>query len=110
MLCLVALLDGPGKRTSISVDSHRNTDGTNDNESATSNDDAENSSVGIPLRSIEAVAAHVPFIEAARAKVMSEMENMVLTGLTTLVRSSPDSFKVITWFIITLDDSVLTSY
>lgn len=40
----------------------------------------------ISLRSINAVAAHIPFIEEARAKVASEMENMVLTGLTTLVR------------------------
>ena len=35
----------------------------------------------IPLRSINAVAAHVPFIESARSKITSEMESMVLEGL-----------------------------
>lgn len=35
----------------------------------------------IPLRSIHAVAAHVPFIESARSKITSEMESMVLEGL-----------------------------
>ena len=39
----------------------------------------------IPLRSINAVATHVPFIEDARTKVTAEMESMVLTGLATLV-------------------------
>jgi hypothetical protein len=47
---------------------------------------SDNATTGIPLRSVHAVAAHVPFIEDARTKVTSEMENMVLTGLTTLVR------------------------
>ncbi|KAG5637228.1 hypothetical protein H0H81_005350 [Sphagnurus paluster] len=40
-----------------------------------------------PLRSINAVAAHIPSIEEARAKVTNEMESMVLTGLTTLNQS-----------------------
>jgi hypothetical protein len=35
----------------------------------------------IPLRSINAVAAHVPSIESARSKITSEMESMVLEGL-----------------------------
>ena len=39
-----------------------------------------------PLRSINVVDAFVPFIEESRRKVTSEMENMVLTGLATLVR------------------------
>lgn len=43
----------------------------------------------IPLRSVNAVAAHIPFIEDAREKVTAEMQAMVLTGLSTLVRPSP---------------------
>jgi conserved oligomeric Golgi complex subunit 5 len=41
--------------------------------------------VTIPLRSIDAVTAHVAFIEEAQAKVTAEMESMILTGLHTLV-------------------------
>ncbi|KDQ57683.1 hypothetical protein JAAARDRAFT_156584 [Jaapia argillacea MUCL 33604] len=41
----------------------------------------------IPLRSINAVSAHVPFIEAARTKITTEMESMVLIGLSTLNQS-----------------------
>ncbi|KAL5528268.1 hypothetical protein ACEPAF_7404 [Sanghuangporus sanghuang] len=44
-------------------------------------------SVEIPLRSIHAVASHSHGIESARAKIMSEMEIMVLTGLTGINRS-----------------------
>lgn len=47
------------------------------------NDDSEQD---VPLRSIAAVAAHVRFIEEAQTKITHEMETMVLTGLTTLVR------------------------
>lgn len=39
----------------------------------------------IPLRSINAVAEHIPFIEEARTNVTAEMQAMVLTGLSTLV-------------------------
>jgi hypothetical protein len=35
----------------------------------------------IPLRSINAVAVHIPSIESARSKVTTEMESMVLEGL-----------------------------
>jgi hypothetical protein len=35
----------------------------------------------IPLRSINAVDAHITFIESARSKVTTEMESMVLEGL-----------------------------
>ncbi len=42
----------------------------------------------ISLRSVNAIAVYVPYIEDARGKVTSEMENMVLTGLTSLVNSS----------------------
>jgi hypothetical protein len=38
----------------------------------------------IPLRSINAISDHIPFIENSRAKVTTEMEAMVLTGLTDL--------------------------
>ncbi|KAL5507113.1 hypothetical protein ACEPAH_6569 [Sanghuangporus vaninii] len=44
-------------------------------------------SVEIPLRSIHAVASHSPAIESARARIQSEMEIMVLTGLTGINRS-----------------------
>lgn len=39
----------------------------------------------ISLRSIQVVVAYEPFIQDARARVTAEMENMVLTGLKTLV-------------------------
>ena len=35
----------------------------------------------VPLRSINAVAVHVPSIESARSRVTREMESMVLEGL-----------------------------
>ncbi|KAG6886258.1 hypothetical protein C0993_006668 [Termitomyces sp. T159_Od127] len=41
----------------------------------------------VPLSSIAAVAAHVPFIEDARTKITREMESMVLAGLTALNQS-----------------------
>lgn len=78
---LVALLDGPAPPSSDD-DTPRN--GHADLEGMSN---PEESGARIPLRSINAVAAHVPFIEDARTKVTSEMENMVLTGLTTLVSS-----------------------
>lgn len=40
----------------------------------------------IPLRSVSAVAAHITFVEDAQSKVTDEMQNMVRTGLGTLVR------------------------
>ncbi|KAJ3759655.1 Golgi transport complex subunit 5-domain-containing protein [Lentinula raphanica] len=39
------------------------------------------------LRSINSIASHIPFIEDARVKVTNEMENMVITGLSTLNQS-----------------------
>lgn len=42
----------------------------------------------VPLRSVNAVAAHIPFIEDARERVTAEMQAMVMTGLATLVRFS----------------------
>ncbi|KAI0329225.1 hypothetical protein GY45DRAFT_1325329 [Cubamyces sp. BRFM 1775] len=41
----------------------------------------------IPLSSIKAVAVHLPFVDAARAKVTTDMEAMVFTGLATLNQS-----------------------
>ena len=46
----------------------------------------EQDSTSPSLISIRAVAAYEPFIENARSLVTTEMENMVLRGLTTLVR------------------------
>lgn len=39
----------------------------------------------IPLRSVNAVTAYIPAIEAARKQVTTEMESMVVSGLATLV-------------------------
>jgi hypothetical protein len=39
----------------------------------------------VPLRSLSVVAAHIPFIESARATVTAEMESTILAGLTHLV-------------------------
>ena len=39
----------------------------------------------IPLSSIKTVAAHLPFIESARTRISSDMENMIMTGLADLV-------------------------
>ncbi|KAJ7251785.1 Golgi transport complex subunit 5-domain-containing protein [Mycena haematopus] len=80
---LVALLDGPVPPASSAEDNtvkngHVDLDGAEISEEA---------ATGIPLRSINAVAAHVPFIEDARTRVTTEMENMVLMGLTTLNQS-----------------------
>ena len=38
-----------------------------------------------PLSSIKAVASYLPNIEAARQRVISDMEQMVITGLRNLV-------------------------
>lgn len=53
------------------------------------------SDVEIPLRALNAVSAHVPFIEDARVRVTTEMENMVLTGLSTLVRYKRNIFFLV---------------
>ncbi|KAG2099132.1 Golgi transport complex subunit 5-domain-containing protein, partial [Suillus cothurnatus] len=41
----------------------------------------------VPLRSVKAAAAHIPFIEEAQFKVTHEMESMIMTGLSTLDQS-----------------------
>ncbi|KAF8054168.1 Golgi transport complex subunit 5-domain-containing protein [Lyophyllum atratum] len=83
---LVALLDGPntGKHAAVL---NRNRNQTMDLKALAAGDDTANAERGVPLRSINAVAAHVPFIEEARTRVTNEMENMVLTGLTSLNQS-----------------------
>jgi hypothetical protein len=43
----------------------------------------------IPLRSINAVAVHIPSIEYARSKVTTEMESMVLEGLAQVASYFP---------------------
>ncbi|KAH9013148.1 Golgi transport complex subunit 5-domain-containing protein, partial [Lactarius pseudohatsudake] len=43
----------------------------------------------IPLRSINAVAVHIPFIDLARTKVTADMESMVLEGLSQVARFFP---------------------
>lgn len=42
----------------------------------------------IPLTSINAVAAHLPHIDAARSRITADMESMVINGLATLVSLS----------------------
>ena len=70
----VALLDGP-------KDDKDNNEIVLESEAANIPSSLNNTS----LRSISAVEAFIPFLEEARSKVTNEMENMVLTGLTTLV-------------------------
>ncbi|RPD78344.1 hypothetical protein L226DRAFT_502792 [Lentinus tigrinus ALCF2SS1-7] len=41
----------------------------------------------VPLSSIKAVAVHLPFVDAARTRVTTDMEAMVITGLATLNQS-----------------------
>ncbi|TFY53434.1 hypothetical protein EVG20_g10116 [Dentipellis fragilis] len=36
----------------------------------------------IPLQAVQAISEHAPFIDAARARITSDMENMVMTGLS----------------------------
>ncbi|VDC03616.1 unnamed protein product [Peniophora sp. CBMAI 1063] len=52
-----------------------------------SDPDADLSSSRISLHSVSAVASYVPFIESARTRVTSDMEQMVMTGLAETNRS-----------------------
>jgi len=89
-LRIVALLDGP----SITTDTSETTADTQPTNPPDGEGDLEKEdpttitrdTTYIPLRSVNAVAAHIPFIEDAREKVTAEMQTMVLTGLSTLVR------------------------
>ncbi|KAL0956119.1 hypothetical protein HGRIS_002286 [Hohenbuehelia grisea] len=73
---LVSLLDGPSQG--------KIGDATNTPAAAPDENPAEET---VSLRSIHAVAAHIPFIEDARNKVTNEMQSMVLSGLVTLDQS-----------------------
>ncbi|KAF7966680.1 hypothetical protein HWV62_37514 [Athelia sp. TMB] len=75
---LVALLDGP-----TSSDASE-TNHTIVKDSGVESDPSQASYV--PLRSVNAIAAHIPFIEDAREKITAEMQAMVMTGLATLNR------------------------
>ncbi|KAJ7874696.1 Golgi transport complex subunit 5-domain-containing protein [Mycena olivaceomarginata] len=77
---MLALLDGPVPAASSAEDATLKN-------GHTGLESTEESATRISLRSIDAVAAHVPFIEDARTRVTTEMETMVLTGLTTLNQS-----------------------
>ncbi|KAI0633283.1 Golgi transport complex subunit 5-domain-containing protein [Trametes polyzona] len=76
---LTALLDASNEPSAAGVSGDR-TPGGEDN----GNDGAEER---VPLSAIKAVAAHLPFIDAARTKVTTDMEAMVFTGLATLNQS-----------------------
>ena len=52
-------------------------------------DPGPSSSRHIPLRSINAVAVHIPSIDSARSKVTADMESMVLEGLSQVASSFP---------------------
>ncbi|KAI0071918.1 hypothetical protein K474DRAFT_1651800 [Panus rudis PR-1116 ss-1] len=41
----------------------------------------------VPLSSVNAVSAYLPYVDAARSRVMGDMEAMVITGLTNLNQS-----------------------
>ena len=68
-----ALVEAPTERASDDV--------SNSNSEAELEDVVPN----ISLRSINAVITHLPAVEAARGKVTTEMENMVIQGLKDLV-------------------------
>lgn len=42
----------------------------------------------VPLASVKAVATYLPYVESARQRVTSDMEQMVISGLRTLVRTT----------------------
>ena len=44
----------------------------------------------VPLSSIKAVANYLPYIDSARQRVTTDMEQMVINGLRTLVRRDLD--------------------
>ncbi|KAL7281218.1 hypothetical protein ACG7TL_004526 [Trametes sanguinea] len=54
---------------------------------STNDDHGAVSGENISLSSVKAVAAHLAFIDAARAKITSDMEAMIFTGLATLNQS-----------------------
>ena len=55
-------------------------------ESGNSSDHSDDpSTLTVDLASVKAVATYLPFIDNARSRVTSDMEQMVITGLRTLV-------------------------
>lgn len=60
-----------------------NTDGSSAAEEL--DNGVQSSEERIPLSSIKAVAAHLPFVDAAHVRITTDMEAMVITGLGTLV-------------------------
>ena len=63
----------------------------------------------IPLRAINAVSRHLPTVEAARIKVTTEMENMVMTGLSTLVCPLSPPLSACSKFEVAQNQSLLAS-
>jgi hypothetical protein len=90
---LAALLDAPEtQQTDPSAETEQTQTQTQTQTLEEEEEGEEQDPTYIPLRSITAIAAHIPFIEDAREKVTGEMQAMVLTGLSTLVRSPIPSF------------------
>ncbi|KAL1748610.1 Golgi transport complex subunit 5-domain-containing protein [Schizophyllum fasciatum] len=78
----VSLLDGP---TSFGSAPSPIANGNSDD--LQSDTKAEPPTQKIHLRSVHAVAMHIPFIEESRTTVTTEMENMVVAGLASLNQS-----------------------
>ncbi|KAG6820510.1 hypothetical protein H0H93_015983 [Arthromyces matolae] len=83
---LVSLLDGPGDGKDVDY-LNEHGEQISDIECPTLEKENGVQEPDVPLRSISAVAGHVPFIEHAKAKITNEMESMVLSGLATLNQS-----------------------
>ncbi|RPD63802.1 hypothetical protein L227DRAFT_542790 [Lentinus tigrinus ALCF2SS1-6] len=66
---LTALLEVPSDQSSVDANA------------------VQSSGEHVPLSSIKAVAVHLPFVDAARTRVTTDMEAMVITGLATLNQS-----------------------
>ncbi|KAH8093869.1 Golgi transport complex subunit 5-domain-containing protein [Cristinia sonorae] len=49
--------------------------------------ESDSTTPSVPLTSINAVAAHLPHIDSARARITADMESMVINGLATLNQS-----------------------
>jgi hypothetical protein len=75
-------------------------------EEAPPEDPGPSSSRHIPLRSINAVAVHIPSIDSARSKVTADMESMVLEGLSQVASSFPYPD---TWRFLTLSPEPATT-
>ena len=48
-------------------------------------EEEDDSEATLPIRDLDAVAIHIPVVEASRERVVTEMESMVNQGLETLV-------------------------